>query len=193
MVSQLVAAINPDDLDALDDSLPLTKMTVDNLLGRIHTPLEYQFYFERNPHAIIYVDVYQYFLNDQRVARQIITVADKKQRELRGGYIDGKRPFGTPPSVSHLIAPVTAAAMNAMQGGHQNPPVVAPPQGFAPSAPMQPPFNPNFPPNAPPQQPFNPSMPPPAYGGPPPAYGGPPPAYGGPPPAYGAPPPPYKG
>jgi hypothetical protein len=38
IISQLVAAINPDDLDAIDENLPFTKATLDNLLGRVHTP-----------------------------------------------------------------------------------------------------------------------------------------------------------
>jgi hypothetical protein len=38
IISQLVAAINPNDLDAIDESLPFTKATLDNLLGRVHTP-----------------------------------------------------------------------------------------------------------------------------------------------------------
>lgn len=38
IISQLVAAINPDDLDAIDENLPFTKATLDNMLGRVHTP-----------------------------------------------------------------------------------------------------------------------------------------------------------
>jgi hypothetical protein len=38
IISQLVAAINPEDLDAIDENLPFTKATLDNLLGRVHTP-----------------------------------------------------------------------------------------------------------------------------------------------------------
>jgi hypothetical protein len=38
LISQLVSAINPSDLDLLDEGYPLTKYSLDNLLGRIHTP-----------------------------------------------------------------------------------------------------------------------------------------------------------
>ena len=45
LVCQLVAAMNPDDLDAMDESVPFTKATLDNLLG-IQTNVEsYRQYF----------------------------------------------------------------------------------------------------------------------------------------------------
>lgn len=37
-ITQLLAALNPSDLDLLDEGYPLTKYSLDNLLGRIHTP-----------------------------------------------------------------------------------------------------------------------------------------------------------
>ena len=46
LVCQLVAAFNPDDLDALDESAPLTKSTLDNLLGYVTQPQEYKHYFD---------------------------------------------------------------------------------------------------------------------------------------------------
>ena len=45
IISQLVAAINPDDLDAIDENLPFTKATLDNLLGRVHTPQVRMIYY----------------------------------------------------------------------------------------------------------------------------------------------------
>ena len=45
LVCQLVAAFNPDDLDALDESVPLTKQTLDNLQGYQCSPQEYDYYF----------------------------------------------------------------------------------------------------------------------------------------------------
>jgi hypothetical protein len=80
-----VAAINPDDLDALDESLPLTKFTLDNLLGRKHTNEEYQYYFERNPHGSLYVDVYGRFLAEETVARKIVSEKDREARERKAG------------------------------------------------------------------------------------------------------------
>ena len=45
LICQLVAAMNPDDLDAMDESVPFTKATLDNLLG-IETNIEsYRQYF----------------------------------------------------------------------------------------------------------------------------------------------------
>ena len=38
IISQLIACINPYDLDAIDENLPFTKATLDDVLGRVHTP-----------------------------------------------------------------------------------------------------------------------------------------------------------
>jgi hypothetical protein len=46
LVAQLVAAFNPDDLDAMDESVPFTKQTLDNLTGYVTNPQEYQYYFQ---------------------------------------------------------------------------------------------------------------------------------------------------
>jgi len=54
LVCQLVAAMNPDDLDAMDESVPFTKTTLDNLLGIQHNEASYQHYFDsfvRNQHT----------------------------------------------------------------------------------------------------------------------------------------------
>ena len=44
-VCHLVAALNPTDLDSLDESVPFTKRTLDNLLGRTLSPEEFGQYF----------------------------------------------------------------------------------------------------------------------------------------------------
>ena len=46
LICQLVAAMNPDDLDALDESVPFTKATLDNLLGIEHNEASYRHYFD---------------------------------------------------------------------------------------------------------------------------------------------------
>jgi hypothetical protein len=45
LICQLVAAMNPDDLDAMDESVPFTKATLDNLLGVVHNVESYKHYF----------------------------------------------------------------------------------------------------------------------------------------------------
>lgn len=45
IVCCLVAAMNPDDLDAMDESVPLAKQTLDNLLGVVHNDESYRHYF----------------------------------------------------------------------------------------------------------------------------------------------------
>jgi len=46
LICQLVAAMNPDDLDAMDESVPFTKTTLDNLLGIQHNEESYRYYFD---------------------------------------------------------------------------------------------------------------------------------------------------
>jgi hypothetical protein len=46
LICQLVAAMNPDDLDAMDESIPFTKFTLDNLLGIVSNDESYQHYFD---------------------------------------------------------------------------------------------------------------------------------------------------
>jgi len=38
--------MNPDDLDAMDESIPFTKFTLDNLLGVVSNDASYQHYFD---------------------------------------------------------------------------------------------------------------------------------------------------
>lgn len=45
LISQLVAALDPDGLDALDESVPLTKSTLENLLGVKLSEQDYHRYF----------------------------------------------------------------------------------------------------------------------------------------------------
>lgn len=45
LICALVAAMNPDDLDAMDESVPFTKSTLDNLLGVQTDPESYRHYF----------------------------------------------------------------------------------------------------------------------------------------------------
>ena len=46
IICTLVAAMNPDDLDAMDESVPFTKSTLDNLLGVQHNEESYKYYFD---------------------------------------------------------------------------------------------------------------------------------------------------
>lgn len=112
LISQLVAAINPLDLDAIDENIPFTRFTIDNILGRVHSPQEYQYYFERNPHATLYLDEYKRFLNDKTPASSIITKNEQARRERRAGYKDGVRRGNPPPpkALAPKLAKITAMA-----------------------------------------------------------------------------------
>jgi hypothetical protein len=68
----LIAALNPDDLDALDENVPFSKYTLDELLGRYHTPEEYGYYFRHNPHSSLYQQYFEELLTVPQPARKII-------------------------------------------------------------------------------------------------------------------------
>jgi hypothetical protein len=51
LVGSLVAAMNPEDLDAMDEAIPFTKTSLGNMLGYVPSPLEYQDYFKGFMHA----------------------------------------------------------------------------------------------------------------------------------------------
>jgi hypothetical protein len=72
ILCSLVSAICPNDLDALDENLPFSKFTLDELLGRVHTEAEYRYYWSHNPHAKNYEGDYQKFLTATSSAREFI-------------------------------------------------------------------------------------------------------------------------
>lgn len=133
LVSQLAAAINPIDLDALDENLPFTKATLDDLLGRKHTEEEYKYYFDRNPHAHLYSDHYGDFVRQPVHSRQLVSAQEQHRRETGAGYINGK------PTRQNSFSP---------GGGGFAPPLPPPSYGQAP-----PPYGGAPPAYAPPAQP----------------------------------------
>jgi hypothetical protein len=46
LVAQIVAAFNPSDLDAMDESVPFTRQTLSNLMGYQSSSMEYRYYFD---------------------------------------------------------------------------------------------------------------------------------------------------
>ncbi|OGT45521.1 MAG: hypothetical protein A3E83_05605 [Gammaproteobacteria bacterium RIFCSPHIGHO2_12_FULL_41_20] len=72
LLCQLVAATNPDDLDALDESTPFSRYTLSNLLGREMSAEEYQSYFHGHPNASKYSYLYQRLLTEPVTAKQLI-------------------------------------------------------------------------------------------------------------------------
>jgi hypothetical protein len=84
LISGLVAAMNPHDLDALDESIPLTKHTLDEILGRCHSAAEYSYYFNHNPHARYYADKFERFLTEPVTAVQIVPKNQQKNRKKNG-------------------------------------------------------------------------------------------------------------
>ncbi|CAE7411196.1 unnamed protein product, partial [Symbiodinium microadriaticum] len=90
LISMLAASVNPVDLDALDENLPFSKQTLDELLGRKHTEEEYKYYFDRNPHAQLYADHFVDFVRRPVASRQIVSVEEQQRRERGAGYVNGK-------------------------------------------------------------------------------------------------------
>lgn len=74
LVCQVVAAMNPDDLDAMDESVPFTKQTLDNLLGIEHNEESYRHYFNC-------------FVDAQR-KRVVEGPSDSVKKNMRWSYID---------------------------------------------------------------------------------------------------------
>jgi hypothetical protein len=87
LICSLVAAMNPHDLDALDESIPLTKFTLDELLGRCHSAAEYSYYFNHNPHAKHYADKFERFLTEPVTAVHIVPKSQQKNRKKNGCMI----------------------------------------------------------------------------------------------------------
>lgn len=127
ILCQLVASINPFDLDALDENLPLTCATLSNILGRQLNPNEYQYYFERNPNAVLYVKEYSRFLGEELFARQIISTSEQERREKSAGYHNGERPKGPLANISSKLAPITEKAYQAFMEKYSANPSLAQP------------------------------------------------------------------
>ena len=70
LLCNLTAAMNPNDLDALDQHAPLTKPTLDNIIGHITTPTEYESYFNSHPQANwLFAEDYNAFLTTDIASR----------------------------------------------------------------------------------------------------------------------------
>ena len=70
LLCNLTAAMNPNDLDALDQHAPLSKPTLDNLLGQVTTPTEYESYFNQHPQANwLFAEDYNAFLTADIASR----------------------------------------------------------------------------------------------------------------------------
>lgn len=100
LICSLVAAMNPDDLDAMDETVPFAKTTLDNLLGIEHDSESYRHYWDcftkaqqsrvnqgapsdkYKKHMVWTEEHYQHFLRAP-VASQIPAVREYKQHIQR--------------------------------------------------------------------------------------------------------------
>lgn len=122
LLCQLVAAINPDDLDAMDESLPFTKYTLDALMGRKTTEAEFKYYWDTHPTAKNYNQYYQRFATENVVARKIIPQHAMQPANQMPGAMYGQGAAGFPqapaPSYSGFPqAPAPSYAGFAQSGG----------------------------------------------------------------------------
>jgi uncharacterized protein YchJ len=99
LVGTLVAAMNPDDLDAMDESVPFTKATLDNLLGIQHNEESYRHYFNC-------------FMESQNM-RRIEGPSDNLKKNTRWNYQD----FLQAPVASQIAAVQDFKAKLKQMGG----------------------------------------------------------------------------
>jgi len=87
LVAQIVAAFNPHDLDAMDESVPFTRQVFENLLGYQVSPEEYRYYFKsfieaqqnarryNNTAIPRFQENFQWSLNSKKMFKQFQTAA----------------------------------------------------------------------------------------------------------------------
>ena len=70
LLCTLTAAMNPNDLDALDQHAPLSKPTLDNILGHVTTLQSYNSYWDSHPNATwLFTEDYQALLTADIASR----------------------------------------------------------------------------------------------------------------------------
>lgn len=72
LICMFVGAINPYDLDSLDDSRPMSKYTLDNIIGRGTTTEEYRKYWNNHPKCAQYESNYGRLSTEQKHTQQIL-------------------------------------------------------------------------------------------------------------------------
>lgn len=85
LLCQLVAAINPKDFDALDESKPLSRDILSQLMGYELTPESYQVYFSQHPRCYEYQSMYSQLLNQKEINDPIVPthIRAKKQGQMQ--------------------------------------------------------------------------------------------------------------
>lgn len=78
LICMIVGAINPYDLDSLDDTRPMSKFTLDNIIGRVSSPEEYRKYWDNHPKKdaedkpVNYDKYYNSMCSEQKHTQQIM-------------------------------------------------------------------------------------------------------------------------
>lgn len=117
LICHLVAAINPIDLDALDEKTPFTKKTMDDLMGRKLTQQEYFRYFDSNPNAVRYRQQYLQFAREDIIARDVLR---NMQGAAQPAYGQPQQPAQAPyMPAQQQPAPAYGAAQNQTMWGQQ--------------------------------------------------------------------------
>lgn len=71
LICLLAGAINPNDLDAMDESRPFSKFTMDNIMGYTLTLEEYTKYWKNQPMSSKYQKDFTRFATEPRSAREM--------------------------------------------------------------------------------------------------------------------------
>lgn len=71
LICNLVAAVCPADLDAIDESVPFSNFTLGNILGRKLNEQEFKHYFDLNPHRNIWAPLYTKLSREEVVSVEL--------------------------------------------------------------------------------------------------------------------------
>jgi hypothetical protein len=91
IICNIVAAINPQDLDGLDEDMPLSKLTIENIMGRGLTIQEYEMYFVNHPDGRVFDPEYSLFVSSETAMTipGVIFYMDFKRRALNADINNG--------------------------------------------------------------------------------------------------------
>ncbi|MBA3660321.1 MAG: hypothetical protein H0W64_01190 [Gammaproteobacteria bacterium] len=139
LLCQLAASINRDDLDAMDESKPFSKLTLDNMMGRKLSAEDYGHYFRFYPRAQQYQQYYNELARGDRTTNQILGNNNSNVPNQTMGYPSAPMPNNSNP-MSGYNNSAQSFNPNPMQQGMNNGS-----QPYPGSA--QPPYN-NMPPQS---------------------------------------------
>jgi hypothetical protein len=113
LISMLVSAINPFDLDKMDESVPFTKKTMNDLMGRNITLEEYRYYFQMNPNAAKYRHQQNQFEREDILAHHIMNPGMQNNPSTGPSNPFSNQPTYAAPAPASAPYPIPSPASNA--------------------------------------------------------------------------------